>query len=91
MRGLGNRGGGRRGGEGEGAEDGGRERGLNGGAGKGGGAERGVSTMTLPCISSVATFWPAARSLLVMITLAPAAANTLTVSLPMPAFASISL
>lgn len=40
--------------------------------------------MTLLCISSVATCWPAARSLLVMITFAPAAASTLTVSLPIP-------
>lgn len=43
-----------------------------------------VLTMTLLCISSVATSWPAARSLLVMITFAPAAASTLTVSLPIP-------
>lgn len=65
---------------------GGRREGREGGETWG---EKG--TMTLPCISSVATFWPAARSLLVMITFAPAAANTLTVSLPIPAFINISL
>ena len=47
--------------------------------------------MTLPCISSVATFWPAVRSLLVMITFAPDAASTLTVSLPMPAVTHVSI